>query len=39
MSATVSTATTPGASLAAEVSIPVMTAWAIGLRTKVTRAA
>ena len=39
MSWTVSTATTPGASRAAVVSMPVIRAWAIGLRTNVTRAA
>ncbi len=39
MSATVSTAITPGSALASAVSIPVMRACAIGLRTKVTRAA
>ena len=39
MSWTVSTATTPGASRAAEVSMPVIRACATGLRTNVTRAA
>ncbi len=39
MSAAVSTATTPGACRASSVSMPVIRACAIGLRTKMTRAA
>ena len=39
MSWAVSTATTPGAASAAETSMPVICACAIGLRTNVTRAA
>ena len=39
MSATVSTATTPGAASAAEASMPVIRACPSGLRTNVTRAA
>ena len=39
MSWTVSTATTPGSLTAALVSMPVMRAWATGLRTNVRRAA
>ena len=39
MSATVSTAITPGSARAALASMPVMRAWATGLRTNVTRAA
>ena len=39
MSATVSTAITPGSARASLTSMPVMRAWATGLRTNVTRAA
>ena len=39
MSAAVSTAITPGSLSASLASIPVMRAWATGLRTKVRRAA
>ena len=39
MSATVSTAITPGSARASLASMPVMRAWATGLRTNVTRAA
>jgi hypothetical protein len=39
MSATVSTAITPGLARASLASMPVIRAWATGLRTNVTRAA